>query len=189
MEETRLDNEIERLYKQFTFLWQNNHFHLAYLTRDYGVYYQGFIIGLENDVCKIIFEKETNSPVESIALNIGKKLSPFAPPNYLYFVRDGWHPLPGLIYWLSGVECERYDNVDQDLESVSQYLKLNIDKLLDLFKSPDEFDRKIEYYRNLYKEKQITVEKLRAERARLYALGQDSSVEAAIASLRGGKNE
>jgi hypothetical protein len=35
----------------------------------------------------------------------------------------------------------------------------------------------------------ITMKSIRAERARLKALGQDASVEAAVASLRGGKNE
>lgn len=62
-----------------------------------------------------------------------------------------------------------------------------MNKVLDLFKFPDEFDKKLQYYRNLYRENQITVEKIREERARLHALGQDSSLEAAIASLRGGK--
>jgi len=70
---------------------------------------------------------------------------------------------------------------------MSQYLKLHIDKLINLFKYPEEFDRKLEYHRNLHKGNQITVEKIREERARLQALGQDSSLEAAIANLRGGK--
>ena len=77
--------------------------------------------------------------------------------------------------------------MDQDLENVSQYLRLHIEKVLDLFKLPKEFDRKLEYYKNLYKENQISVEKIRAERARLQALGQDWSLEAAITSLHGGK--
>ena len=62
-----------------------------------------------------------------------------------------------------------------------------MDKVIDLFRFPNEFDSKLEYYRNLHKENQITVEKIREERARLHALGQDSSLEVAIASLRGGK--
>ena len=62
-----------------------------------------------------------------------------------------------------------------------------MDKLLDLFKYTDEFDKKLEYYRNLNKENQFTVDKIREERARLQALGLDSSLEAAIANLRGGK--
>jgi hypothetical protein len=49
--------------------------------------------------------------------------------------------------------------VDQDLKNVSQYLKLHIEKVLDLFRFPDEFDGKLAYYRNLYKENQITVGK------------------------------
>ena len=73
------------------------------------------------------------------------------------------------------------------MENLSQYLKLQMDKVLDLFKFPDEFDRKLEHYRNLYKEDQITVKKIREERARLQAFGQDSSLEAAIVGLRGGE--
>jgi len=187
MEEARLDNEFERLYKKLPFLWEEYNFHVKYVTRDYGMYYRGFIIGMENDVCKLVFEKESNSPAEPITQFVGTKLSPYTPPDYSYWVKYGWYPVPGLIYWLSGVECERDKNVDKDLENISQYLKLHMDKVLDLFKDPDEVDRKLEYYRNLYQENQITVEKIREERARLQALGQASSLEAAIASLRGGK--
>lgn len=95
--------------------------------------------------------------------------------------------MTGLIYWLSGVECERDKNVDQDLEKLSEYLSLHMDKVVDLFKFPDDFDKKLEYYRNLNKENQITVEKIREERTRLQTLGLDSSLEAAINSLRGGR--
>jgi hypothetical protein len=187
MKEARLDNELERIYRKFPFLWQNHGFHVRYFTRDYGMYYRGFIIGLENELCKLVLEKEIDSPVESIAIRVGKKASSFAPPNYWYFAHDGWYPLTGLIYWLSGVECAREKNVDQDLENISQYLKLHIEKVLALFGSPAEFDGKVEYYRNLYKDNQITIEKLREERARLHALGQDSSLEAALTNLRGGR--
>jgi len=187
MEESRLDSEVKRIYKNLSFLWREYNFHLRYITRSYGIYDRGFIIGLENDVCKLVFEKETDSSVEPIRNYIGKKFAPFRPPNYSHLTKDGWYPVVGLIFWLSGVQCERFKNVDQDLESVGQYMKLHMDRLIDLFKYPDEFDGKIEYYRNLYKENQITVEKIKAERARLNALGQDSSLEAAIASLRGDK--
>jgi hypothetical protein len=186
MNEDRIDNELERLYKKLPFLWESYGFDVKYFTRDYGMYYKGFIVGLENDVCKLVFEKETNSSVEPITEYIGTKRSIFAPPNFSYFAKDGWYSLTGLIYWITGIQCERDKNVDQDLENVSQYLKLHIDALLDLFKDPDEFDKKLEYLRNLNKGNQITVEKIREERARLHALGKDSSVEAAIASLRGG---
>lgn len=187
MEEPRLDNELERIYKKLPFLLQDYKFHLKYLTRDYGIYHRGFIIGLENDICKLVFEKESNSPVEPIRDYVGTKLASFTPPHYSYFAEYGWYSLSGLIYWLSGVEYEYDKNVDKDLGNLSQYLKLHMAKVLDLFRLPDEFDKKLEYYRNLYKENQITVEKIRAERARLHALGQDSSLEAAIASLRGGR--
>jgi hypothetical protein len=188
MEEARLDNELERIYKRFTFLWEDYNFHVKYFTRSYGIYYTGFIIGLENEICKLVFEKETGSRVDLIRDHVGKKTALFNPPSYSYFAEDGWYSSTGLIYWLSGVEYEYEKDVDKDLNNLSQYLKLHIDKVLDLFKQPDEFDSKLEYYRNLYKDKQITVHQIRAERARLQALGQDWSVEAAITSLRGGKN-
>lgn len=187
MKEAKLDNELEKIYKKFHFLWNSYEFHVMYFTRDYGMYYHGFIIGLGNDTFKLVFERETNSPAESIAINIGTKRSPFAPLNFSYLAKDGWYPLTGLIYWLSGVECERDKNVDRDLENISQYLRFYIDKVLDLFNSPTEFNRKLEYYQSLYKENQITIEKIREERARLQALGLDSSLEAAIVSLRGGR--
>jgi hypothetical protein len=187
MNEARLDYELERLYKKLPFLWKDYNFHVKYFTRSYGMYHRGFIIGLENNVCKLIFEKETNSRVEPIRDYVGTKSALFKPPNYSHLAKDGWYSVTGLIYWLTGVQYESNKDVDKDLENVGQYLKLHIDKLLDLFKYPDEFDKKLEYYRNLNKENQLTVDKIREERARLQALGLDSSLEAAIASLRGGK--
>jgi hypothetical protein len=183
--ETKLDYELERPYKKFPFLWEKYDFHLKYFTRDYGMYYRGFIIGLENGLCKLVFEKETDSVAEPITEYVGTKKSQFAPPNYSYYAKHGWYTLPGLLYWLSGVECERDHNVDRDLENISQYLELHIDQLMDLFRKPEEFDQRLEYYRNLHKQNQLTVEKIRAERARLRALGRDDSLEAAINSLRG----
>lgn len=187
MEETRLDNELKKIHHKFSFLWKNYGFHSRYFTRDYGMYYKGYVVGIENSVCKLVFEKETNSMHQPIAISVGKISSSFTPPNYSYYAKYGWYPLTGLIYWLTGVECERAKMVDQDLDYVSEYLKIYVDNLFDLFKYPDEFDGKIEYYRNRFKDSQLTIEKIRAERARLQALGQDSSLEAAIANLRGGK--
>lgn len=187
MEEARLDNELERIYKSLSFLWESHDFRVRYFTRSFGFYDKGFIIGLENDICKLIFMKETNSAVDLIIRRVGKKSAIFRPPGDSYLSTDGWYPLTGLIYWLSGVEYETVKNVDQDLANFSQYLKPHMDKVLELFNHPAEFDSKLEYYRNLYKDKQITVDQIRAERARLKALGQDWSLEAAIASLRGGK--
>jgi hypothetical protein len=184
---SRIDNEIERLYNKLPFLWKDYGFHVKYLTRSYGMYNGGFLIGLENNFCKLVFERETNSIVDPIGDYVGTKLAPFKTPNYDYFAKDGWYSLTGLIYWLSGIEYESDENVDKDLDNMSQYIKVYMDRVIDLFKVPNEFDQKVQYYRNLYKGNQITLEKIRAERARLQSLGQDSSLEAAIASFRGGK--
>ena len=189
MREDRLDNELNRLYEKFPYLWNDYGFHVRYLTRDYGMYYRGFLIGLENPVCKLIFEKETDSQTEPITEYIGKKHSSFTPPNYSYHAKDGWYSLPGLVYWISGFKCERDKNVDQDLDMISQYVKLHMTQLLELFGDSEPFDKKLEYYRNMNKDKQITVDKIREERARLQTLGKDSSLQAIITSLRGGKHE
>jgi hypothetical protein len=157
MKEARLDHELERIHKKLTFLWENYDFHVKYFTRDYGIYHQGVIIGLGNDVCKLVFQKETNSSIEPFAEYMGKKRSHFAPPNHAYLAVDGWYPLDGLIYSPYGVQNGSDTPVDQDLEHVSQYLKLHIDQLIDLFKYPKEFDRKLEYQRNLHKGNQISV--------------------------------
>lgn len=187
MEEHKLDSELKRLYTKLPFLWKNYKFHVKYFTRDYGMYSKGFVIGLENEFCRIVFEKETASSNEPIAEYIGKKYSPFLPLDNAYFIDDGWYTLTGLLQWLTGVQCERDKNVERDLDNVSQYLQLYIQTALDLYKYPEEFDSKLEYYRNLNKENQLTVDKIKEERARLRALGQDWSLEAAITSLRGGK--
>jgi hypothetical protein len=186
MEEPRLDNELERLYKKLPFLWEDYRFHVKYFTRDYGMYNRGFIIGLENDVCKLVFEKETNSQVEPVRDYVGTQSALFIPQNHSFFSKYGWYSLTGMIFWLSGVQYETVKDVDKDLENLSQYLKLHIDGLINLFKYPDEFEKELERLRNLRKGNQITVEKIREERARLQALGQDSSLEAAIKNLRGG---
>jgi len=187
MKEARLDNELERIYKRFPFLWEEHNYRIRYFTKDYGMHQAGFIIGLENDVCKLVFKKETDSPAEPVTEYIGKKTAFFKLDHSDYYLQDGWYPLTGLIVWLTGIKYQYGKDPDQDLENVSQYLQPHMDKILDLFKLPDEVDKKLKYYRNLYKENQITVEKIREERARLQALGQDSSLEAAITSLRGGK--
>jgi hypothetical protein len=72
MSDIKLDLELEKIHRKFSFLWEQYKFHVSFLTRDYGIYNRGFLIGLENNLCKMVFEKETGSPVESITLYIGK---------------------------------------------------------------------------------------------------------------------
>ena len=83
MEEYRLDNELERIYAKLPFLWNEYNFHVKYITRDYGIYYRGFIIGLENKVCRLVFQKETNSPVEPIRDYVGTNSHHLHHPNIL----------------------------------------------------------------------------------------------------------
>lgn len=163
MAESRLDFEIERLYKNLPFLWDTYNYHLAFYTRDFGIYGKGFIIGLENNICRLVFWKETNSQVDPIAIYIGKKTASFSSMVHSISISEEWYSLTGLICWLSSIEFEYQKDVDKDLESVGQYLKLHVDKVLDFFRVPKEIDSKLGYYRNLCKENQITVDKIRDE--------------------------
>lgn len=188
MDNPRLDSEIKRLFKNLPYLWDTYNYHLAFFTRDFGIYgRRGFVIGLENDICRLVIWKETNSQVEPIAIHIGKKTASFSSMVHSTSITEEWYSLTGLIYWLSGVEFEYQKDVDKDFEGVSQYLKLYVNKVLDFFRIPEEIDSKLEYYRNLYKDNQITVDKIRDEPARLHALGQDPTLEACITSLQEGK--
>jgi hypothetical protein len=187
MEEPELDNELKSLREKLPFLWENYGFHLKYFTRDYGFYGKGFVIGLESDICKIVFEKELPSSIQGPATYVGTKQALFIPPNYSYLGENGWYSLTGLIFWLSGVQYDVNKAMDKDLENLREYLKLYMGILLEMFTPPDQFDSKLERLRNQSKENRIAVDMIREEQARLQALGQDSSLEAAIASLRGDK--
>ena len=186
MEELTLDNQLERLYSKFSFLWKEYGFKATYLTSSYDMYYHGFILGLENDLCRLIFEKDPDPREHLIRDYIGKKSSSFTPPHQNYYAEDGWYSVSGLVFWLTGIQHEGHKDVDLDLDITSQYMKLHMESLLDLYKYPESFEEKMEYYRNSHRGSQITVDKVKEERARLKALGQDWSLNAALASLRGG---
>jgi hypothetical protein len=184
MDELTLDNQLERLHKKFPFLWKEYGFNVTYLTSSYDMYYHGFILGLENDLCRLIFEKDPDPREHLIRDYMGKKSSSFTPANQTYYAEDGWYPVSGLVFWLTGIQYKGHKDVD--LDTTSQYMKLHMDSLLDLYKPPDSFEEKIEYYQHLHRGSKIKVERIKEERARLKGLGQDWTLEAALASLRGG---
>jgi hypothetical protein len=185
--EERLDAELKRLHNILPFLWQDHEFHIAYLTRDHGPQGQGFILGLENASCRLLFARQSGSQTEAIRDYVGIKTAPFHPPNRSYSAPHGWYPLSGLITWLTGVDFDYVKDVDRDLENLSEYLKLYLDLILDVFSDPAQLQQKLQRHQNAHKDKPITVPMLKEERARLQAAGQDSSLEAALTNLRGGK--
>lgn len=185
--EERLDNELVRIYDKLPFLWRDHGFHVAYLTRDYGPQGQGFIIGLENEICRLVFAKQTSSQAEAIRDYVGTKTALFYPLDRSYSAGHGWYPLSGLITWLSGVDYDYIKDVDQDLENLSEYLKLYVDLILDVFSDPAQLHHKLQRHQNAPRDRPITVQMLREERARLQGRGQGSSLEAALTNLRGGR--
>jgi hypothetical protein len=185
--ERRLDMELARLHDKLPFLWQDYGFHVAYVTRDHGPQGQGFILGLENEHCRLVFARQGIAQTETIRDYVGIKTARFDPPGRSYSAPHGWYPLSGLITWLTGVDYDYVKDVDQDLGNLSEYLRLDLDLILDVFGDPDQFHHRLQHHQNAHKARPITIPMLREERARLQAAGQDSSLEAAIANLRGGQ--
>lgn len=186
LQDIRLDIELERIFKYMGFLWETNGCHLTYFTRSYGVYHRGFLIGLEHQACKFLFEHETSSRRDTIKCNVGKKDSLFRPPDDELSASTGWYSLSDIVYWISGLEREYAKDIDQDLEYLGLYVQNFINDVFDLFRDSGQFDSRLDNYRKRFRGMQISVEQLRAERARLQSLGQDYSIESAIASLRKG---
>ena len=187
MDKSRLDSEINRLYKNISFLWDTYNYHLAFFTCDFGIYGRGFIVGFENDICRLVFLNETISSLQPRAVYVGKKTASFSPLYYSFIADYGWYSINELVYWLRDFEYEYHNDTDKDLKTVNRYLKLQIDKFHELFRNPEELDSKLEYYRNQQNENQISVEKIRDERARVHTLDQDSPLGAAIKNLQRGQ--
>jgi hypothetical protein len=185
MPELDLDKILETLHRKFTFLWQEYSFKVTYLTSSYDMYYHRFTLCLENDLCKLVFEQDSDPRDRLIRKYIGGKSSLIPSLSQGYYSSVGWHSVSGLIFWMTGIQYESLKDLDQDLDNTSQYMKLHMDSLLDLYRDPETFEEKMEYYRNLHRKSRITVDQIKEERARLKALGQDWSLEAAMVSLRG----
>lgn len=185
-QDIRLDIELERIFKQMDFLWEPHGCHLAYFTRSYGMYHRGFLIGLKHEACKFLFEHETGSRRDTITCYVGKKDALFRPPGDNLSASTGWYSVSDIVYWISGVEREYVKDIDQDLEFLGSYVKNFINEVFDLFRDSAHFDHRLDDYRTRFKGRQITVGQIRAERARLQSLGQDSSLETAILNLRKG---
>ena len=185
--EPRLDIELARIHDKLPFLWQDHGFHIAYLTRDLGPQGQGFIIGLENELFRLVFAKQASSQAEAIRDYVGTKTARFDPPSRSYSAPHGWYPLSGLITLLTAVDYDYIKDVDQDIENLSEYLKLYLDLILDVFSDPAELHQKLQRHQNTHRDRAVTMQMLWEERARLQAAGQDSSLEAALTNLRGGK--
>jgi hypothetical protein len=183
--EERLDTELKRLRSKLPFLWQDRGFRVAYSTRDHGLEGKGFIIGLENEFCKLLFAKQSDSQTEAIRDYVGFNTARFDPPGRSYSAPHGWYPLSGLITWLTGVDYDYVKDVDRDLENLSEFLRLYVDLILDVFSDPAQLHQKLQHHQNAHKARPITIQMLKEERARLQAGGQDSSLKAAITNLRG----
>lgn len=187
MSEVRLGNELERIHKEFLFLWKDYDFHIKYFTRDHSMHDRGFMIGLGNNVCKLVLKKKTHASDELFTCYVGTRSAWFTPPNDSYSASYHWYALAELSQWLSSDQHDVNNSADKGLEDLSHYLKSHMDRLLALMQDPKEVERKLGCQRNPRNENEITVEKIRVEQRRLQSLGQDSSHQAALANLRGGK--
>jgi hypothetical protein len=164
MEKPTLDNELERLHGNLPFLWEDYGFHLQYFARDFSGAGRRSVIGLENKVCKLLFEKEVGSYPEAIRCLVGTKSAWFDPVNYSHSALYHWYPLTELLDWLEGRQYRAEDDADHDMESISDSLRLHIREILDVLKDPKEAERQLKSNRNLQGGNQVAVEEIGKQR-------------------------
>jgi hypothetical protein len=171
---------LSDIRRNFSFLWDDFGFRLAELKPRDGYRNSGYEVFLENEYCKLLFMSEGGILEE---IYVRTKQSP-------YFGRG----LERLTSLLTGKELKSFyltrTAEDEYFQSIASYIRSVLPEIMDMVKTPAIFKETIETLEATRKSEPITIEAIRAERARLDALGLDSSLGAAIENLRKrGKNE
>lgn len=166
--------------KSFSFFWDDYGFHLTQLKPRDGHRNSGYEVRLENEYSELVFSSEMGVLDE---IYIRTKGLP-------YFGRG----LKRLTKLLTGNEPKSFFMVnvtdEEFFDSVASYIQPVLAEVLDLVKTPARFQDTIETLESAKKSGVITVEMIRAERARLHSLGVDSSLGAAMENLqKRGKSE
>ena len=160
--------------KSFSFLWDEFGFNLSELKPRDGYRNNGYEIQFENEWCKLVFMSEGGA-LDEIYMRT---------KNLPYFGRGLKH-MTGL---LTDREPKSFIRVregdDEFFSSIAEYVQPTLLEILELAKTPGAFKEMIEAVEATNKSEPITMEMIRAERARLHALGLDSSLGAAMENLQ-----
>ena len=163
-----------RLY--LSYLFDEYDSKISHLTTDFGDRLDGVLIELSSPKLNYYFKLYRHKSYTSIGIEIRSKEK--------YPDRE-WVPLSHVVYLLSGKREKHVpDNPAKDLEQQGKYIRPYLDEINNLFAAPMHFEEWVRTQSETVNQL-VTVEKVREERARLQALGLDSSVDAAIKNLRG----
>jgi len=164
-----IDDILISMRRSFSFLWDGYDFKFVGLMPKSGSRDHGYSAELENDRCKLVFQFKSDD-LEDIyvapkgAPSVGELVSHWA----LLSARDIRRRT-------------RFPTAESVLDSFAEFARPYLLEMLELAKTPGLFEEKLkelEEASNL-----ITIEMIRAERARLHALGLDSSLSTAMKNI------
>ncbi|HKZ39869.1 MAG TPA: hypothetical protein VJ044_02850 [Candidatus Hodarchaeales archaeon] len=168
-----VDDILVGIRKSFSFLWEEYGFKFVGLMPTSGYHDYGYFAELENDWCKLAFQSESGY-LEDICI-VPKGVSSAGE-----FV-SRWALLS------TGVERKRLQvpyTAENVLNNFDEFARPYLLEMLELAKTPELFEKRLKELEDAARSNPITTEMIRAERARLHALGLDSSLSAAVANLR-----
>ena len=168
-----VDDILVGIRKSFSFLWEEYGFKFVGLMPKSGYHDYGYFAQLENDWCKLAFQSESGY-LEDICI-VPKGVSSAGG-----FV-SRWALLS------TGVERKRLQvpySAENVLNDFDEFARPYLLEMLELAKTPVLFKKRLKELEEAAGSNPITIEIVRAERARLHALELDSSLGAAMAHLR-----
>lgn len=170
---------LAAMRKSFAFLWDDYGFKLVGLMPRSGYQDSGYFAQVENDWCLVAFQSESGY-LDNISVVPHGKISRGE------FVRR-WARLS------AGEEKEPSQSSytpENVFNSFAEFARPYLVEMVELAKDPSLFEQRLKELNQASRSNQITVEMIRAERARLHSLGLDSSLGTAMENLqKRGKNE
>lgn len=167
------DDILISIRKSFSFLWDEHGFKLVGLMPKSGYRDFGYFVQLENEWCRLAFHAESGYLEDISIVTKGEK-------SVGEFVRR-W------AFLLIGEEKKKSQlpyTVENIFDGFAEFAHPYLLEMLELAKNPALFEQRLKDLKEASRSNRITIEMIRAERARLYSLGLDSSLGAAMENLR-----
>jgi hypothetical protein len=158
--------------KHFAFLWDEYDFRLVEIIprvyyRDYGYY-----VHLKNEWCFVTFYAETMA-LELISVSTKGDVSVGEFVHSWAFLTRGERIKPFEVPF----------TIDRFFQHEAEFSIPYLREMIEAIREPVAFQEKLMEMKAATKSKKITIDMIRAERARLHSLGLDSSLGAAMANL------
>ncbi len=168
-----INDVLISIRKSFSFLWDKYGFKFVGLMPKSGYHDYGYFAQLENEWCKLSFQSESGY-LEDIGI------VPKGASSAGEFV-SRWALLS------TGEEEKRLElpyTAENVFNNFAEFARPYLLEMLELAKTPILFEKRLKELEESARSNPITIEMIRAERARLHSLGLDSSLGAAMANLR-----